>query len=91
MLKTHYFELARMEAEHTSMQDELQTLDPALGHDGLHSMQHRELSRKIKAIQTEMQTEELHKSKTQEFMRKIRSMVNLEQFRASRKSSKCSE
>ena len=43
MLKTHYFELARMEAEHTSMQDELQTVDPALGHDGLHSMQHREL------------------------------------------------
>jgi hypothetical protein len=91
ILKTHYFELARMEAEHTSMQDELQTVDPALGHDGLHSMQYRELSSKAKTIQTEMQTEELHKSKTQEFMRKIRSMVNLEQFRASRKSSKCSE
>ena len=44
ILKTHDFELARMEAEHTSMQDELQTADPALGHhdDRLHSTQYRE-------------------------------------------------
>ena len=91
ILETHDFGLARMEAKHTSMQDGLQIVDPASDHDRLHSMQYRELSSKIKAIQTEMQPEELHRSKTQEFMRKIRSLVNLEQFKASRRSSQCSE
>ena len=81
IFKMHDFELTKMEAETTSLQDELQAVDIA-SMDG--RVQHHELCDKITAIKAKTQAEEAHRSKTQKFMSKIGSLVKLEQLKESR-------
>ena len=93
IFKARDFELARMEAEITSFQDEIQSMDrfvprrpPMSGR--MHNPMVLELDSKIEATETKMKEEYIQRTKTQRFLHKIGTLVNLEQFKVSKEEKK---
>ena len=93
IFKAHDFELARMEAEIASFQDELQLMDhfvlrrtPMGGR--VHNPMVLEYDSKIKATEAKMKEEYMQRSKTRRFMHKIGTLVKLEQFKVSKKKKR---